>query len=203
MCNGVVFRSLASSFPFYWRILGANSRSDINQPSTRKTHVTIYDPRRQISDVIFFAKSCTFGAAILTINDFFILTQAWSIKRHALTHIPTSSWHIRRVRVLIQPATHPPNLSPSRFHLQSARFSLQSTIPPLFGWLNCRFALSFCFLARRCRQGRVAKYSFCSCFPLFIYIHIHTHTHTHIYILASIVLRGAIFWGLEPLRTSI
>ena len=54
---------------------------------------------------------------------------------------------------LLQPPTFPPKLSPSRFHLQSARFSLQSTIPPLFGWLNCLL---------RCLEDTVDKCSTCT-----------------------------------------
>lgn len=170
----------------YSGLVAQRSRSDIIQPTIHQTHTHIYNPRRRTSRVMFLCqKVAPFGAAILTINDFFIFIQARSTRTH--THISLS--HTTYPMCLCLPtASHQPTnqtLLPHVSNLQSARFSLQSTIPPLFGWLNCLCVL---FSARRCRQGGGKIFFFC-CFVLLgsIYIHIYTHTHIYTYLHSSCV----------------
>lgn len=152
----------------------ANPESCSRPPGTFLLFITF---GRGFLTLHFSHKGCTFGAAILTINDFPILTQARSTRTRITTYMSIShnTPDVSVSSSSLTPTHHPPNPSPSRFHLQSARFSLQSTIPPLFGRLNC--LLFFCSTG----AGRGGKIII-SAVDSFIYIQC-LYTRIYIYIL--------------------
>lgn len=138
----------------------------------------------------FYAKKVApFGAAILTINDFFIFIQARSTDTHiSLSHTtyptcpcpPTASHPI--------PPTKPFSLT---FPISSQLVSRSKARYPLYSDGSTVFVFFVFFLLAGAGRGE-AKYSFSAAVLFFsvpsISISTRAHTHTYTYILISIVL---------------
>lgn len=183
------------------------TKSTNPRPTTHRTHTSIFTTlgAADYSLYIHFATKVAHPERPSSrSNDSLHLYYTATEHTRGQTHLHIYLLHMtRRGCPCTAPAAcHPPtythpNPPPSRFHLQSARFSLQSTIPPLFGWHNCSFwrsPCSPCFCSQVQRGGGEAKYSFPAGFVFRFFLcsaHLYTYA-SHRSLAWSLYL---VFWS--------